>query len=189
MPFSPIPTTHGPQAGSYWWGPGSAGDAFYPAPQAIVDIGPNPNGWTQILFGDPPPPPPPVIPTSVSPALIAQDGGVELVATGTFPAGVDLAVYLGLAGDTTDPACWGGHGYGMAPQSSDGTTLHFWAPRFIAGEKGNLTLTIAYGGDTYTLSAAVMLAERVWRSKQFSMRASFPPWAEVGQQLHSKGRL
>ena len=121
--------------------------------------------------------------------IIGQDGGAELLATGTFPVNEDLQVYLGLTGTTADPSCYGGQGYGRRPQSQDGTTLRFWAPLYAAGQKGALKLTVVYGGDTYVFDDVVTLVERVWRDKQFISRVSFPPWMAVGRQLRDKGRL
>lgn len=131
----------------------------------------------------------PVAIDSLSPAIVGQDGGVELTLTGEFPSNTDLDVHLGLTGTVNDPKCYGGQGYGLNPQSEDGVTLTVYTPRFSPGEKGSGYITVAYNNETYVFGSLIVLGERVFLSKQFEFRKNFPRFMALGTQLRDKDRL
>lgn len=116
--------------------------------------------------------------TAINPSVIGDEGGEELVLTGTFPELTAVKAYLGSAGDETDSPCYGGQGYGYNPMSQDGVTLRVVA---AAGAIGSNWLTVVVGVETAQI--AVTVVERNFKTATFSMRADYPPWYDAGPRM------
>jgi hypothetical protein len=121
---------------------------------------------------------------TVDPDPISTAGGHLITLTGTFPVNEALPTRLGLAGDSTDPLCYGGQGYGYSPVSLDGLTLEIVSPPC---GKGTATITITY--DDYDYQAAITVVERSWAEKLHTMRRNFSPWKALGaRRLDNEGQ-
>ena len=151
----------------------SSGALGFEDPCIFVETQP----WLLLGLQTPPPPPPPpvIVITGVSPGVIGQQGGIEIVITATgLVEGTDYEVFIGPNGDATDEPAFAGLGWGYLAQPV-GNTLTVYSP--ISGT-GALFVTVRQGSDIATFPLTVI--ERNWSSAQFEMRQSFPPWYVLG---------
>jgi len=118
--------------------------------------------------------------TSVTPEIISEEGGTEMIASGWFPINKPIEIFMGLNGDPTDKPCYGGEGYGYLPQTADDSELHFTSPPNAPGL--DYKITLRYLERTFTYSGTVTVLERVWRTKQVSTKAGYPSWVGVGKR-------
>lgn len=107
---------------------------------------------------------------------IGIDGGYEIVIDGAMPAGVDIPVRVGPAGDATDPLCYGGPGLGYAGQSADGLTMTVYSPPLPTEEICNVTVDIGGLAIVGTLEVVAVPIKTAVESK----RKLFVPWMAVG---------
>jgi len=120
----------------------------------------------------------PVSITGLSAAVGSSEGGTIITITASgLTAGTDLGVYLGTAGNDTDPPCYGGQGYGYTPQSVDGQTVNVATPPL---DPGSYTLTLVQGPSSDTIAFTVV--ERAYYGRRFSIRKSFPSWVAAGNR-------
>jgi len=121
---------------------------------------------------------------TVTPNPVSEEGGTEMTGVGRFPVGEELRIYMGQNGDTSDPLCYCGQGYGYSREANSQTLLTFVSP---PTEKGEGWATVEHAAGTFR--APVTILEKEWRSKGFATRGEHPPWAAVGaRRLGLEGR-
>ena len=121
--------------------------------------------------------------SSVTPNLFGSQGAVLMTITGTgFDPETAYAVFIGLNGDTTDPRCYGGRGYGSEIYPVSATEMQAVCPLLTVTGDLDLTVQDLNTQLTETLADAVTVIERAWLGKAYSMRACFPAWYRIGNR-------
>lgn len=120
--------------------------------------------------------------TAISHKVVSRVGGTAITLTGTFPINVALRVWMGPSGTSSDPPAYGGSGLGYTAYSPDGVTLQVASPPVDV--VGNFSVTVNRADLAETVVAADMgkFVERALLGKGFFIRASNPPWMDVGQK-------
>lgn len=122
-----------------------------------------------------------VVVTSVDRATVFADGGYLIVLTGTFPLDTKLRVYIGTAGNTTDPQCVSGKaGQGKDVYALTTTTLRAYTPVMPAGGPYKIFVVAPDLGENGTLNAAITAVAPDFKSSVFSMRSVMPPRYATG---------
>jgi hypothetical protein len=116
--------------------------------------------------------------SSVSVSAVTDDGGAEVTISGSFPVASDLEVRFGPGGLATDPLCFGGHGYGLLPQSLNGTTVRIYTPPCVSGS-GSFRVERLDTHESAT-SSAINVMENRKSNKTKIMRRMFAPWHNLG---------
>lgn len=116
---------------------------------------------------------------TVTPATIEQDGGAELIITGTFPVNTPLSVHIGPTGDGTDERAVSGKcGRMYTPVAASATRLKVFAPELPVG--GPYKIFITDGVTDDVLLAALTVVKRSYRSSSFQLKRSLPPHWKLG---------
>ena len=112
--------------------------------------------------------------------LISTAGGELIALHGSFTAGADYYVYLGDAGDSTDPSCYGGvYGRGYACRSIDGLVLECVTPMLgTAGVK--LVSVYDSSGIVNHDRPQITAIRRSFSDILYELRSSWPDWYGVG---------
>jgi hypothetical protein len=108
---------------------------------------------------------------------VGIDGGYDLTISGWFPTGVDIPVYVGPAGDSTDSPCYGGFGLGYAGRSIDGVNLTVYTPP-IASE-GLYKVSIEVTGIVIYVDDVEVVAVPGKTSVE-SIERMVSPWMDTG---------
>jgi len=104
---------------------------------------------------------------------ITRQGGDEILCRGLFPIGELMTATLG------GVLCYGGPGYGYTCWSKNGTELFCSGPPLPVG---SYTFSVTARITTTRSIGPVLVVDRPWRTKEFSIRGCFPPWAGVGKR-------
>lgn len=107
---------------------------------------------------------------SVTPAVINQEGGTQLVLTLSDASAGEISVFI------DGVRCYGGQGFGYTP-ITDGSTVTVYTPKLDS--VGTLKLT-AQQGEIGSNEVNVTVLEQYWHGKRFGLRPSFPFWFGVG---------
>jgi subtilase family serine protease len=122
--------------------------------------------------------------SSVDVANVGDEGGWPVTATGVFPTGVALLVYVEAA-TGQGVACYSGkQGQGYEVYSPDGTTVSFVTPPLEINPSGSNP----YGLYVRTVDGAIQIRQtglltvvhRSYASNLYSLRQHFPPPRLVG---------
>ena len=117
--------------------------------------------------------------SSISVSEVGDNGGWQIIATGTFPT--DQGVQIRLQdGASVDDNCYGGIGNGIFAVSKDGTTLEFASPPAPIAKNYDLYFESEDALLTFLLVAALDVVPRSWSTGLYAIRQMFPPPHDPG---------